>query len=77
MNTLELLVEITKELTEIEQINVKETLLSQLDSIDLARLIIDIEDRFWLDLDDSVVHEYNTLEKLAQFIDGELFNQIV
>lgn len=75
MKTIDILVEIVKELTEVEDINISIPLKHQLDSLDVVRVVMDVEERFWIDINDEVVYEYNTLESLAQFIDAELMNQ--
>lgn len=79
MSTLEILVSLVQELTDITDITdikINKPLAKQLNQIDLTRFIMDVEEKFWLNIPDSVIIEYDTLEFLAEFLDGELMNQI-
>lgn len=76
MSTLEILVSLVQELTDITDIKINKPLAKQLNQIDLTRFIMDVEEKFWLNIPDSVIIEYDTLEFLAEFLDGELMNQI-
>lgn len=76
MSTLEILVSLVQELTDITDIKINKPLAKQLNQIDLTRFIMAVEEKFWLNIPDSVIIEYDTLEFLAEFLDGELMNQI-
>lgn len=76
MNTVDIISKIIAEETGNQNINITIPLAKQINSIDLIYLIMEIEERFWLDIDDNLVNNNCTIAELATFIDGELLNQI-
>lgn len=76
MNTIETIVQLIYELTERDDIQINKSLAKQLHEIDFTRLVLYIEEYFWLELTDEILREYDTVQKLAEFIDADTMNQI-
>lgn len=73
MNTFEKLCEIVRQSLSIEESFEfsRETLLTELgcDSIDVVEIIMDIEDRFDIEISDEALGKFRSMGDIADFID--------
>jgi|LSQX01.2.fsa_nt_gb acyl carrier protein len=74
--TLQIIVSLLAEIIAVPASDLKGstplTLEYDIELIDVAKLIIEIEKRFKLTIHDEVVHTFGTLNDVAEYVDGLL-----